>query len=548
MLDFTMHPIVDPTRTRFAVAGALLLASALFTGCARTDPIDTARAQNQMLMGIGGEPSSLDPHRNTGSSESQIISALWEPLVDWNEDASEVVPAAAASWEISPDGRIYTFHLDPRDRWSNGEPVTASQWVESLRRFVTPSLAAELAAKAYPIQGVEYYFLGRSTDPSTLGFAAPDEHTLVIALAEPSAGFLGKLTAYPWLPVHFPSLREHGDPYSLSTNFTKPGELVSNGPYQLTAWRTNQYVEVQRNPHYPRSVRADSIRFFAIESLDTEERAYRTGQLHITNGVPSHKIAAYREAGDPALRVTPRVATYYVSFNHTRPPFDDVRVRQAFARAIDRQQLTESVLRTGAPPSYAFVGPVPGHSPGASLTESVAEARALLAAAGYPDGAGFPPVEYLYNTNERNQQTAEALQQMWKAALGVDVTLVNQEWKVYLDSRQQKDFDLARAAWLPWTPEPIELYELLLSTAGTNNSGWAHPRYDALYEQALHTVDPAAREALYHQLDAILLAEMPVIPYAYHASTRLVHPSIDNWRQNILETTPWRLVGFGRSD
>ncbi len=537
MLDSVMRRPIAPL-------SSLLILLGLVAGCTRQAPTETARAQNQMLISVGLEPSSLDPHRNTGSSESQIISALWDPLVDWNEDASAVVPAAAESWEISPDGRTYTFHLDPRDRWSNGDPVTAAQWVESLVRFVTPSLAAELAVKAYPIVGVEDYFNGRSTDPSTLGITAPDEHTLVITLREPTAGFLGMLTAYPWLPVHFPSVRAAGDPYDLSTNFTKPGQLISNGPYMLTDWRPNQYVEVVRNPHYPRSVRADSIRFFAIESLDTEERAFRTQQLHLTNGVPAHKIATYREAHDPALRITPRVATSYISFNTTRPPFNDVRVRQAFSLALDRRQLADAVIRTGAPPSYSFVGPVPGHTPGILLTESVDEARRLLAAAGYPDGAGFPPVEYLYNTNERNQQIAEALQQMWKSALGVDISLHNQEWKVFLDSRQQKDFDLARGTWLPWTPEPIELYELLKSDSGVNNSGWAHPTYDALYLEARRTVDPTAREALYHQLDAILAADMPVIPYAYYAAARLVDPSIDNWRQNILEITPWRLVGF----
>ena len=530
---------------RFAVG---LIVLGLSSACQRSTPTEDARGQNRMLISIGLEPSSLDPHRNTGSSESAIIAALWEPLVVWNEDASGVVPAAAARWEISPDGHVYTFHLDPANRWSNGEPVTASQWVESLVRFVTPSLAAELATKAFPIVGVEDFFNGRSTDPATLGIAAPDEHTLVLTLREPTAGFLGLLTAYPWLPVHFPSLRAAGDPYSLSTNFTKPGELVTNGPYVLTDWRPNQYVEVVRNPHYPRPVRADSIRFFSIESLDTEERAFRTGQLHISNGVPAHRIAVYREANDPALRVTDRVGTSYVSFNTTRPPFNDVRVRRAFALALDRAQLAEFVIRTGANPSYALVGPVPGHTPGATITEDAAEAQRLLAAAGYPGGAGFPAVEYLYNTNERNQQIGEALQQMWKSTLGVEVTLHNQEWKVFLDSRQQQNFDLARATWLPWTPEPIELYELMTAANGVNNSGWSHPRYEELYVQARRAVDPVAREALYHQLDGILLEEMPVIPFAYYAAARLVQPSIDYWPHNILEVAPWRRIGFGRRD
>lgn len=522
-------------------AGILLLLPA----CQRTSPVAQALAQNRLLAGNGVEPSSLDPHLNTGSAESFIISALFQPLIDVNETATGFLPAAALSWTISPDGLVYTFHLDPAARWSNGDPVTAEDWVLSLHRFLTPTLGAELAIMAYDIVGAEDFNHGQLTDPTALGITAPDAHTLVLTLRTPNVDFLGRLSAYPWLPVHIPSVTAAGGMTRPDSDFTKPGKLISNGPYQLTAWRPNQYVEVTRNPYYPGPVRLDSIRFFAMENIETEERAFRTRQLHFTSGVPAFKVAVYRAAHDPTLHVNRRVGTNYLTLNTRRPPFDDARVRRAFALAIDRQQLVDSVQRNGAPPAYTLVGPVPGiHTPTHVLTESVADARRLLAAAGYPDGAGFPPVEYLFNTNDGNRAIAEALQQMWRTGLQVDVTLRNEEWKVFLDTRNKGDYQIARSGWYPWTPEPIGLYELLTTDAGTNDTGWGNPRFDAEFQAARRELAIAARSAHYDQLDRILLDEMPIIPLSYTVISHLVHPQVEGWDFNLLDSTPWQRVGF----
>ncbi len=523
------------------VGTALLLLGA----CNRTSPVDAARAENKLLITVGPEPSSLDPHRSTGSPESFIMSALWEPLIDWNEDASGFVPAAAADWEISEDGRTYTFHLRPEAKWSNGDPVTARDWVVSFQRWLTPSMAAELGNFADPIVGAFDYRTGRNPDPSSLGIREIDTYTLEIELVEPDVMFIDRLPSYPWFPVHQPSVTAVGDFHDPMTNFIRPGVLVSNGPYRLSEWRHDQFVEVTRNPHYHGETRLEAIRFLAMGNLDVEERAYRSGQLHITSGVPASKMDGYREAGDPAFLNYPRVGSRYLMVNTQRPPFDDVRVRQAFAMTLNREKLVGIVLRTGGQPGYAMIGQVSNrHEPSILIEESVEEAQALLAEAGFPGGEGLPSVEFLYNTSDRNREMAEAMQQMWRANLGVPVSIINQEWKVFLDTRIQEDYQISRAGWLPFSPEPAELYELAHGDSPNNQTGWRNPEYDGILNQARREMDLTKRRQLYDQLDQILADEMPLIPIGFYARARLVDPSVDGWPTNALEAVVWTRIGF----
>ena len=282
-----------------------------------------------------------------------------------------------------------------------------------------------------------------------------------------------------------------------------------------------------------------------MENTDTMERSFRSGQLHIIDGIPASKIEVYREAKDPALLTYPRVGTRFLSINTTRAPFDDVRVRRAFALALNRHQLIEVVLRTGGRPAYSFVGPIPGRfEPTNLLEESIPEAQALLAAAGYPNGEGFPPVEYLYNTLDRNRQVAEAIQQMWKSALGVEISLRNEEWKVFLDTRHQLDYQISRSGWLPFSPEPAELYELNSGWSPSNETGWSDPEYDRILTLARREMDVEKRNVLYSRLDEILLEEQPTIPFGFYARSRLVHPSVKGWPANHLEGIVWTRLEF----
>tara|TARA_B110000483_G_scaffold86826_1_gene107224 strand:- start:2522 stop:4135 length:1614 start_codon:yes stop_codon:yes gene_type:complete len=525
-----------------AVVSSVLL---LVTSCNRVSPIDEARSQNLLLITVGSEPSTLDPHRCTGSPESFIMLALWEPLVDWNETATGMVPAAAANWEISEDGRTYTFHLRPEAKWSNGEPITATDWVRSFQRWLTPSIAAELGNFGDPIVGAFEFRTGANSDPDSVGIRSPGEHTLEIELTEPDVLFLDRLTGYPFFPLHEASVEAAGGFFNPMADFLRPDRLITNGPFTMTEWKYGQYVQVERNPHHHAPPRLNAIRFLAFDNLDTMERSYRSGQLHIIDSLPASKIEGYREAQDPALVTLPRVGTRYLSFNTTNPPFDDTRVRRAFALAIDRQQLVDAVLRTGGAPALSLIrGTKDGHQPTSLITESVEEARQLMAAAGYPEGKDFPAVEYLYNTLDRNRQMAEAYQQMWQASLGVKVSLRNEEWKVFLDTRRQLQYQISRAGWLPFSPEPAELYELVTTNSPANESGWSHADYDRVFDAARQEMNPKKRYQLYDELDQILLDEMPLVPVGFYSRNKLIHPSLEGWPANHMEGMVWNRIGF----
>ena len=521
------------------VISVLSLGLILVTGCGRSGRnVETAYQEHALHIGNGIEPSTLDPHINTGSSESAILSEIYEPLIERGADGLTLMPAAAESWSISPDGLIYTFHLRPDRRWSNGDKVTADDFLQSFRRVVDPRLAAEFAARATSVVGVPEYLQGELTDPEKLGFSAPDPYTFVITLSAPNVVFIQNLIAYPWVPVHMPTLDATGGRLRDSQNWVKPGVMVTNGAMQLTEWRPNSRIVLQPNPYHPEHAKVwlHSINYYPIEDLDSEERAYRAGQLHATNSLPSAKVAAYAAKNDPALQITPRLGVSFFVFNTRRPPFDDARVRRAFSAAIDRVALAKAAYQGGYTPAFSISQPgMGGYQPTALITEGPAEARALLAVAGYPAGAGFPPITYLYNTLDRNRTVAEIMQQMWLKELGVKVELVNQEWKVFLDTRHRGDFSIARSGWNPFANEPTDFFELFITGGSNNETGWSNSSFDQLYQSSLQTFDVGQRHQLYHEMDEILREESPGAPLVHSSTVRLVHPSVRNWPNNVMD-------------
>lgn len=529
-----------PYKSEFAPLrfSASLLLCVVLSGCGGGRTAVEQGIREQVLhLGNGVEPGDLDPHTNTGSPESVIIRELFEGLVGWDAELN-IIPAAAESWETSADGRILTFHLRPGLKWSNGDPFTARDFRDSFKRMLEPSLAAQFAFMAYPVAGAEDYHTGRSRDFSTVGFQALDDLTFRIILTDATPNFFELLGGYPFLPVHLPSVTRLGGLDRPGAPWTRAGDLISNGPMSLKGWEANKVLTTVRNPHHWNSANTvlNEIRFYPIESIDTEERAFRSGQLHATANLPVSKIESYRRDRPGVLRLTPRFGANYLVFNTKRAPFDDVRVRQALSFAINREQIASAVYRGGQTPAYSLSQPgMGGYQPGLRITGGPAEARALLAEAGYPGGAGFPAVEYLYNTSELNRDVAQAIQQMWRKELGVDVTIVNEEWKVFLNTRDLGNFHVARAGWNPFTTEPIEYFQHVVSNNAFNETGWGDPEFDRLYSKASHTIDRAERHQLYQRMDEILLREMPVVPIIHSATVRLVHTSVDNWPNNLLD-------------
>ncbi|MGE9296577.1 MAG: peptide ABC transporter substrate-binding protein, partial [Puniceicoccales bacterium] len=515
----------------------------------RETPVERANRERILLRANGTEPSALDPHLVTGVSEHNIISALLEGLTRPNAETLEPEPGVAESWEISDDGRVYTFHLRDNARWSNGDPVTADDFVFAYRRILSPKLGAYYAALLYPIQNAEAYHLGDLDDFAQVGVKALDTHTLEITLAEPTPYLLSLMTHYTWFPVHPPTILKHGDIDQRASRWTRPGNYVGNGPFVLKEWNVHELVDVERNPEYwdRDNLWLNGVRFLPIDNLNTEERAFRAGQIHMSYALPLQKVDHYREHQPETLFIAPYLGVYYYAINVRNPPLNDVRVRRALALAINRESIAENVLRAGQQPAYHFTPPkTAGYTAEAGLPvgyeENLAEARNLLAEAGFPNGEGFPEIELLYNTSESHKTIAEAVQRMWKTELGINARLINQDWKVYLQSRQEGNFEVVRAGWIADYVDPSSFLDLMASWSGNNVSGWASEEYDRLIREAATAQNREERYAIFKQAESILMDEVPVIPVYFYVSAYLINPAVKGWHPNILDKHPYQAI------
>lgn len=529
---------------------ALLASLVLLVGCGRERgrmAVDQAAKDGILLLGNGAEPKGLDPHLVTGVSEHNILSALLEGLVAEDPRTLEPVPGVAESWEVAADGLTYTFRLRADARWSNGDPVVAADFVFSYQRMLSPGLGAEYAYMLYPLKNAREYNEGKLADFAQVGATAADERTLVLELHHPVPYFLPMLNHYSWWPVHPPTILAHGAIDDPRTAWTRPGSFVGNGPFVLASWQTNRKIVVTRNPHYwdARTVTLAGIEFLAIDNTETEERAFRNGQLHITYSVPLHRVARYQEKHPDLLRLDPYLGTYFYRFNCTRKPLDDARVRRALALTINREQICRAILKAGQQPAFHFTPPnTGGYQSETSLVEDLDEARRLLAEAGYPGGEGFPELRLLYNTSEAHKVIAEAVQQMWRTALGISIVLDNQEWKVYLDSVRRMDYDLARAAWIGDYNDPNSFLDMWVKNGGNNRTGWSHEEYDRRIAAAARERDPAARFAHFQEAEALLLREVPVAPVYFYVRSMLIRPHVQGWHPNILDHHPYKHVSL----
>jgi len=520
--------------------------AAVFSGCTRRETAVQRGDRDQVLYrGLGYEISGLDPHLATGLSEYSVISALFEGLVAEDPVDLHPVPGVAESWEVSPDGLVYTFHLRAGAKWSNGEPVTAQDFVDSWRRALSPALAAPNASMLYVVRGAEDFNQGRLADFSRVGATAPDARTLRVTLTQPTPQFPAMLNQTVWFPVNLRSLAASGPPDARGNPWAQPGRLVGNGPFVLKSWRPGQEIVVEKSPAYwdAARVRLQAIRFFPFDSVDAAERAFRAGQLHLTETLPIGKIDAYRRESPQLLRTDPVLDTYFFRLNVRRAPLNDERVRRALSLAIDRQLIVGKILRGGQQPATAFTPPgLPGYTPPAAVTTDFAEARRLLAAAGFPGGQGLPPIDLLYNTSENHRAVCEAVQEMWRRELGLEVRLVNEELKAVLADRQAGHYQILLYDWQADYLDAASFLDVWRGDSGNNNTGWSSADYDRLLAAAARTADPAARAALFQQAERLLLADAPIIPLYFNTHVFLLQPAVKNWHPTLLDHHPYKYV------
>ncbi len=498
----------------------------------------SASGAGQVLhRGNGAEVQTLDPHKAEGVPAANVLRDLYEGLVSEAPDG-RLVPGTADRWEISEDGRSYRFHIREGARWSNGEPVTAQDFVYGLRRSVDPATGSKYAQVLAPILNAEAVIAGRKP-VEALGVRALGERELEITLKAPTPYFLGLLTHSSTYPVHRASVEKHGE------RFSRPGRLVSNGAYRLVEWVVQSHIKLERNPYYWKdaATHIDTVYYHPIENASNELKRYRAGELDLTEGIPLQQFRWIRQHLGEELRVAPYLGTYYYGFNLTQPPFrDKPGLRRALSLAIDRELLTAKITAMGEKPLYSWVPEgIPGYRPVEldyahwPQSRRNAEARRLYAEAGYSRDEPLT-VELRYNTSENHRKVAIVIAAMWKQVLGVRVRLINEEWKVFLQNRKQKRItQVFRAGWIGDYNDPYTFLEILHSRNGLNDSGYVNPDYDTLLDRASVEQDPEKRFELLRQAEAIALADHPVIPLFGYVSKHLVKPWVEGWQDNVLD-------------
>ncbi|MDR0707426.1 MAG: peptide ABC transporter substrate-binding protein [Treponema sp.] len=493
---------------------------------------------------FGSEPNTIDPALNSAVDSAIYLEHLFEGLYKYEDNGSGVaqaVPGLAANAPqkvTNDDGTVtYTYTLRNGLKWSDGKPFTAQDIVYSWRRLVDPATAADYSYMITMVKNADEIMAGEK-DKSELGIAAIDDVTVEIILTY-DCPFFDEIACFPaTFPVRQDVIESAGEQWTFS-----PSTYISNGPYRLKEWVHNSHVTIEKNPNYYEPVTGpDAIRFALMDDDNALLAGFRNGELDYIQTVPVDEIQGLLDSGE--LKAVPYLGTYYVSFNTQKAPFDDARVRKAFNLAIDRNYIVTQITRAGQKSASGFVPAGIADAAGAGsdfrqtggdyygiadgdYEENVAEAKRLLAEAGYPDGAGFPVAEYLYNTNDAHRAIAEALQDMWKTALGVTVTLSNQDWAVFLDTRKTGNFQIARDGWIGDYNDPMNFLEMYLTGGGNNNSQYASPAFDALVKQAQSTAIPEERMRLMHQAEDILVGQDAAVgPIYFYTQTYMMNPRI----------------------
>ncbi len=500
----------------------ILLSFVVFIAISACGPKDTTVPSSVLNRGITSDPESLDAHRARSLQSAQVLRDLGEGLVGYTP-GGDIAPGAAESWTISEDGLTYVFSLQPDARWSNGEAVTANHFVYGFERLVDPDTGAFYAQLLSDVEDVE----------------ASDDQTLVIKLERPMPFLLGLLTHPATFPRHPAVLEEHGD------GFARAGTLLSNGPYVLTGWIPGSLLTLSRNEHYwqNEATAINEVRYHVLTQEVTELARYRAGEIDITDSVPPESFKQVQEELGSQLRVAPKLGVYYYGYNLTRPPFkDSPELRQALSMAIDRDVLVEKVTGRGETPAYSWVpSGVYNYSPTtfsyAPLTQDERKliAKRLYKEAGYSEDEPLQ-LELRYNTSDTQKRVALAIQAMWHDVLGVEVTLINEEFQVLLANMRDGEITQAfRSSWMGDYNDAHTFLSILQSDNAANMPRYVSEEYDSLMQRAAEQVDVDRRRLYLEEAERVMLADHPAIPIYFYVSKHLVSPRVAGWGDNVLD-------------
>jgi len=484
-------------------------------------------------IGSASEPRDLDPQLCSGANETRIVVNLFEGLVGKDPRYLRIIPGVSYSWKVSKDGLKYSFQLRKDAFWSNGAKVTAQDFVYSWTRLLTPSTAAEFSSFGFYFKNGKAYYEGKIKQNSELGFKAIDEHHLEVILENPNSYFLSLLAHPALFPVPRGAVEKFG------VKWSRPEHLVSNGPFVVGQWRTNELLELKKNAAYwdVKNVRPDQVNVRFVAKSETEERMFRAGKLDVTAQVPIEKIPFWEKEKTGALQKHPYLGVYFFWLNVATTPLDNLLVRKALNLAINREDITHKVIRVNQIEAQFFTPPgTGGFYPEPILPKDgsqIKKAKELLARAGYPDGKGFPKLELLYNTDEGHKKIAESVQHMWKDNLGIEVSLVNQEWKVLLDTQNLKNFTILRGGWVADYNDPSSFLEIFTTGNSNNHVSWSSTEFDQKMAAALREKQLKKRNVLFQSAENILLDQLPIIPIYIYTRVYLKNPKLEGWFPNI---------------
>ncbi len=504
-------------------------------------PAPSAGGPFEITLNIASEPQSIDPALNSAVDGAIMLGHMFEGLMKWKDSEvetpgsdgtctnAELTEGQAESYEkvVNDDGTVtYTFKIRSDARWSDGKPVTAGDFVYSWQRLVTPETAADYNYMIDSVVNANEIMAG-DMDPTELAVSAPDDSTFVVTLTSDLPYFL-EVCAFPaTFPVRQDvTTKEDGTPNDQWT--FDVASYLSNGPYKLTAWNHNSEIVMEPNEQYydVANLGPDKITFKLMDDQNAMLSGFNSGELDFIEDVPQAELPDLIASGD--LKIVDYIGTYYVCYQTQKAPFDDPRVRQAFTLAVDRTFIVDQVTQAGQVPANGFVPAGVYDAAGStgddfrtvggayysiegdadySYEANCEKARELLADAGYPNGENFPVVEYLYNTSDAHKAVAEALQNMWETELGVKVTLNNQEWAVFLQTRKDGNYSIARNGWIADYNDPMSFLDMWLTGGGNNDAQYANADYDAKIQEAKNTTDPAARMQLMHEAENIIMGQ-----------------------------------------
>lgn len=526
----------------------LFILSFFLVSCERQSDVEAANEAGILIVGNSNEPKGLDPHLVSGVLESNIIRALFEGLCgEHPSDDGIPLPGVALKWNPSDDFTEWTFHLNPDAKWSDGKTVTAHDFVFSYQRLLSPdpNWPAKYGEMLYFLKNAEAYNKKEISDFSEVGAKAVDEHTLHLTLRGP-VPFLPEITKhYTWYPVPKHIILKHGEMNTaFSSPWTRPGNIISNGPFQLKTWRTNHIIEVERNPHYwdADTVSLNGIRYLPISNYYTETRMFGDEQLHVTYTVPSELIPMAKEKYSEHFRQEPYVGVRFLRVNTKNTPFDNPKVRRAFALAIDQEAICEKILQGGQQPASGIVPKFGSYEAPGVINFNAEKAKQLLSESGYESTSSFPDISLLTTNSDSGLREAEALQAMWQEHLGIKVRIMQREWTTYLQKQYDADYDLAVGGWIGDYLDPTTFLEMWVAGGGNNNTGWGSEEFETLLSKAENTADVETRMGILADAERRMLADTPVLPIYWYTRNYLRRPEVKNWHPLLLDNHPYKFI------